>query len=122
MASTEQNLTACLRQLSEADQLSLLAFAEFLLSRSSPGALLASKEPVVIPEPEEIERPPGESVVAALKRLSKTYPMLDKTKTLAASYLVAANIMQGADPVEAIDQLESIFRSLHEKLKAGDHE
>jgi len=61
--------------------------------------------------------------VAALKRLSKTYPMLDKTKTLGAtSDLVATNIMQGADTVEVIDQLEGIFRSLYEKLKSGDHE
>ena len=123
MAFTEQHLTELFRQLPASDQLTLLAFAEFLASRSSPAAVVVSKEPVVIPEPEDIERPSGESVVAALKRLSKTYPMLDKTKTLAASSdLVATNIMQGADPVEVIDQLEGIFRSLYEKLKSGDHE
>lgn len=123
MASTEQYLTELFRQLAAADQLTLLAFGEFLAGRSSGGAVVPVKEAVVIPDPEVIERPPAESVVAALKRLSKTYPMLDKTKTLAAtSDLVATHIMKGADPVEAIDQLEGIFRSLFETLKSGSHE
>jgi hypothetical protein len=123
MASTEQHLTELFRQLSAADQLTLLAFGEFLAGRSGGGAVVPVTEAVVIPDPEVIERPPAESVVAALKRLSKTYPMLDKTKTLAAtSDLVATHIMKGADPVEAIDQLEGIFRTLFETLKAGGHE
>lgn len=123
MASTEQHLTELFRQLSAADQLTLLAFGEFLAGRSGGGAAVPGTEAVVIPDPQIIERPPAESVVAALKRLSKTYPMLDKTKTLAAtSDLVATHIMKGADPVEAIDQLEGIFRSLFETLKAGGHE
>jgi hypothetical protein len=49
--------------------------------------------------------------------------MLDKTELLSAtSDLVATNIMQGRDPVEAIDQLETIFRSSYEALKSGSHE
>ena len=61
--------------------------------------------------------------MGALKRLSKTYYMLDKTETLGAtSDLVASNLMQGTDPVEVIDQLEDIFRSLYENLGSGDHE
>ena len=123
MTSTEQHLTALFRQLAAADQLTLLAFAEFLASRRPAGAVAVSREPVVIPEPEAIERPAGESVVGALKRLSKTYPMLDKTEMLGAtSDLVASNIMQGTDPVEVIDQLEDIFRSLYENLGSGDNE
>ena len=123
MASAEQQLTELFRQLTAGDQLTILAFAEFLASRRPAGAVAVSKEPVVIPAPEAIERPAGESVVGALKRLSKTYPMLDKTETLGAtSDLVATNIMQGRDPVEVIDQLEDIFRSLYENLGSGDHE
>ncbi|MCK5383767.1 MAG: Crp/Fnr family transcriptional regulator [Gammaproteobacteria bacterium] len=123
MASAEQQLTAFFRQLTAEDQLTLLRFAEFLAGRSSPGVVAVSREPVVVPEPEVIERPAGESVVAALKRLSKTYPMLDKTEMLSAtSDLVAANIMQGTDAVEVVDQLEDIFRGLYEKLKSGGHE
>ena len=123
MASAEQQLTEVFRQLAAADQLTLLAFAEFLASRSPAGAVAVSREPVVIPAPEAIERPAEESVVGALKRLSKTYHMLDKTETLGAtSDLVASNLMQGTDSVEVIDQLEDIFRSLYENLGSGDHE
>ena len=123
MASAEQQLTAFFRQLTADDQLTLLRFAEFLAGCSSPGVVAVSREPVVVAEPEVIERPAGESVVAALKRLSKTNPMLDKTEMLSAtSDLVAANIMQGTDAVEVVDQLEDIFRGLYEKLKSGGHE
>ena len=123
MASAEQQLTELFRQLTADNQLTLLAFAEFLANRRPAGAVAVSKEPVVIPEPEAIERPVEESVVGALKRLSKTYHMLDKTEMLGAtSDLVASNIMQGTDPVEVIDQLEDIFRSLYENLGSGDHE
>jgi hypothetical protein len=123
MASAQQQLTELFRQLTAGDQLTLLAFAEFLAGRSTPGAVAVTREPVVIPEPEAIERQAGESVVGALKRLAKTYPMLDKTEMLGAtSDLVASNIMQGADPVGVIDQLENIFREHYEKLKSGEHE
>lgn len=123
MASAEQQLTEIFRQLPAADQQTVLAFAEFLASRCPAGVVAVSKEPVVIPVPEVIERPAGESVVGALKRLSKTYFMLDKTRTLGAtSDLVASNLMQGTDPVEVIDQLEAIFRSLYEQLKSGENE
>ncbi len=122
MASAEQQLTEFFRQLSAADQLTILAFAEFLAARSSPGSIAVSTEPFVIPEPEAIERPPRESVVAALKRLSKTYHMLDKTEMLGAtSDLVATSIMQRTDAVIVVDELEEIFRSHYEKLKSGEH-
>ena len=122
MASAEQQLVKFFRQLAAADQLTIMAFAEFLAARSSPGSVAVSSEPLVIPEPEAIERPPGESVVAALKRLSKTYPMLDKTEMLGAtSDLVATNIMQRTDTTIVVDELEEIFRSHYEKLKSGEH-
>lgn len=123
MASTAQHLQALLQRLSTSEQQTLLAFAEFLASRQMPGAVAVSREPVVIPEPEKIERPAGESVVAALKRLAKTYPMLDKTVMLGAtSDLVATNIMQGTDPVGVIDELEDIFLSQYRKLTSDNDE
>ncbi len=78
-------------------------------------------EPEVVPEPELIERPAEESVVGALKRLSKSYPMLNKAEMLSAtSDLVATNIMQGSDPVGVIDELEEIFRRHYEQMKSGN--
>ena len=130
MASAEQQLTGLFRQLGAQDQATLLAFAAFLAGRSATSAapvvsatpdVPVPQEPEIIPEPEVIERPAEESVVGALKRLSKTYPMLDKKVMLnATSDLVATTIMQGADPVGVIDQLEEIFSTHYEQLKAGN--
>ena len=134
MASAEQQLTGLFRQLGAADQATLLAFAAFLASRGAtpavPGVPDApinmpeppvKQEPGIIQEPEVIERPAEESVVGALKRLSTTYPMLDKKVMLnATSDLVATTIMRGSDPAGVIDQLEEIFRTHYEQLKAGN--
>ena len=130
MASAEQQLTGLFRQLGAQDQATLLAFAAFLASRGAVPAgpvmpavpdVPVKQEPEIIPEPEIIERPAEESVVGALKRLSRTYPMLDKKVMLnATSDLVATTIMQGADPVGVIDQLEEIFSTHYEQLKAGN--
>ena len=106
-----------------ADQATLLAFAEFLYGRGSSAGVIADRIPVAIPEPEQIERPPEESIVGCLKRLAKTYPMLDKNVMLkATSELVATSIMKGGDTVEVIDELERIFQVQYEQLKAGTGE
>jgi hypothetical protein len=119
MASAEQQLTELFQQLGVSEQKTLLDFAAFLASRTPALPVAVKAEPVVVPEPEIIERPAGESVVGALKRLSKSYPMLDKTVMLSAtSELVATTIMQGSDPVPVIDELEVIFRDHYEQLKS----
>jgi len=123
MASAEQQLTEHFQRLSAGDQATLLAFAAFLASRGgpSPGVTVKPPEPVMIPEPEIIERPAGESVVGALKRLSKSYPMLNKTEMLSAtSDLVATSIMQGSDPAGVIDELEAIFRTHYAQLVSAN--
>lgn len=121
MASAEQQLTELFRQLGVSGQSTLLEFAAFLASRTPARRVAVNSEPEVIPEPELIERPAEESVVGALKRLSKSYPMLDKTVMLSAtSDLVATTIMQGSDPVGVIDELEVIFSKHYEQLKSGN--
>jgi len=121
MASAEQQLTELFRQLGVSEQTTLLDFAAFLASRTPVRRVAVNIEPEVIPEPVLIERPAGESVVGALKRLSKSYPMLDKTVMLSAtSDLVATTIMQGSDPVGVIDELEEIFSKHYEQLKSGN--
>ena len=120
MATTEKYLLQLFSQLAAGDKASLLAFAEFLSSRRSSDAVVSRSKPLEIPEPEQIERPQEESIISGLKRLAKTYPMLDKNEMLkATSDLVATNIMQGGDTVEAVDELERIFRDHYEQLKAG---
>ena len=123
MATSEQYLAALFRKLAAGDQATLLAFAEFLAGRGSSPAVAVRSEPVAVPDPEPIERPAEESVVGGLKRLSKTYPMLDKSEMLSAtSDMVATHIMQGTDATEVVDELEKVFRKHYEMLKSGNRD
>ena len=118
MDSTERQLLELYRLLGPDAQAMLLAFAEFLRQRGASAMDTARAETVEIPEPAPIARPARESVVAGLKRLSQTYPMLSKTEMLnATSELVARHIMLGTDPAQVIDQLEDIFREHYRKLR-----
>jgi len=120
VSAIEQQLSDIFRQLDAGAQETLLAFADFLASRSPEKRVHLKHEAVVIPEPEHIERPADESVIAGLKRLSKTYPMLDKTVMLGAtSDMVAQHIMQSTDKADVIDQLEAIFEEHYRLLKEG---
>ncbi len=106
----DKRLVELYAQLPEADRKSLLDFAEFLASRCEPA------EPVSL-EPLTIPRPAEESVVAAMKRLRETYPMLDHSKLLhEASGLMAQHLMQGRPAPEVIDDLEQMFLRQLEKL------
>lgn len=97
--------------LPEADQKTVLDLTEFLAAR-------ASHSPRAIPEPEYQPRPAEESVVKAIKRLSATYHMLDKSKMLhETSSLMSEHVMQGRPAAEVIDELERIFRRHYEKLR-----
>jgi hypothetical protein len=116
MTTTEEaRLLELFAALAPAERDSLLAFAEFLQTRRpSAGSLgtvaIPAKKKVERPKPLDIPRPEKEAVVAALKRLSATYPMLDKSKLLTdTSGLVTQHIMQRRPHVEVIDELEVIF-------------
>jgi hypothetical protein len=114
VTSSDEQLVAIWRQLGAGDRASLLAFAEFLQQRGTT----SNPPPARVAEPEVIERPAEESVVAALKRLSKTYPMIDKSEMLSAtSDLVATHIMQGTEASAVIDQLEEIFSEHYRQLR-----
>jgi hypothetical protein len=120
MNDIEQRLLGLLRQLGTTEQSSLLAFAEFLCSRQPAHVENNPAQTLPIPEPEPIERPPVESVVAGLKRLARTYPMLDKSEMLSAtSDIVATHIMKGTEPAAVIEQLEDIFREHYERLRSA---
>jgi hypothetical protein len=118
MASSERQLLDLYRLLGPDEQATLLSFAEFLRQRGATTMDTTRSAPFEIPEPAPIARPAQESVVAGLKRLSQTYPMLSKTEMLTAtSELVARNIMLGTDPAQVIDQLEGIFLEHYRKLR-----
>jgi hypothetical protein len=111
----EKRLLELFNGLPEAERKSLLDFAEFLAARAGP---LPSPHPT---EPLDIPRPEGESVVAAMKRLRETYPMIDHSKMLhEASGLMGEHMMQGRPAPEVIDDLELMFMRYYEKHKGND--
>lgn len=107
MAKDDARLTALYNRLPAAERETLLAFAEFLVSRSAV--------PLDI-TPRPAERPAQESVVAAIKRLSASYHMLDRSKMLhETSGLMSEHLMQGRPANEVIDELEALFRRHYQK-------
>ena len=103
------------------DRASLLAFAAFLAQRA--GAQQADAEPPEPPEPKLIPRPAQETVIGALKRLSASYFMLDKSTMLnETANLMGAHIMQGREAREVIDELEVIFARQYRRLTGGDED
>ena len=112
----QKQLAELFERLPEAEQKSLLDFAEFLAERAGPVASPHPQEPLDIPRPEE------ENVVAAMKRLRETYPMIDTSKLLhEASSLMGEHMMQGRPAPEVIDDLEQLFLKHYEKQTSLDN-
>lgn len=111
MAKDDARLVSLYTRLPAAERETLLSFAEFLVSRSAV--------PLDI-TPRPCERPAQESVVAAIKRLSASYHMLDRSKMLhETSGLMSEHLMQGRPASEVIDELEALFRR-HYQQQFGD--
>ncbi|SCZ54738.1 Crp/Fnr family transcriptional regulator [Thiohalomonas denitrificans] len=114
MGHPEKNLLECFRRLPDAERDTLVAFAEFLVERA--GSEPVDKQPKPIPRPEQ------ESVIGAIKRLSETYHMLDRSKMLhETSALMAQHVMQGRAASQVIDELEVVFRRHYEKQFGDDN-
>ena len=110
MKKSTKKLLEYYRELPDEVAQQLLDFAEFLASRHK---VIVED----IPPPENIPRPENESVVIAIKRLSATYPMLNKDKLLnETASLVSQNMLQGRDAIEVIDELEVIFSKQYDIL------
>ncbi len=121
MKGWEKRLLGVARELDEGRRETLVAFAEFLSQRAGDMA-----EEAEVPAPLDIPRPESESVVKAIKRLSATYPMLDKSRMLdETSTLMAEHTLQGRDADEVITDLEVVFERHYTHLvqrKQGDGE
>jgi len=134
LTEQEQSLLDIYRQLSEHDAHSLVRFAEFLAGYEVTAANIVDHEASAlstttetatvpttdaIPQPEAIARPEQEKVVDALKRLSATYPMLDKKMLLdKASELVAQHVMFGKPAKIVIDEIEEMFSKAYDNFVA----
>ena len=89
--------------LPEQDQKALFDFAEFLQSRAP------EKQPEIV-APLDIPRPETESVVAAIKRLNRTYPMIKRASLLhETSDFMMQHVVSGKSANEVIDGLENMF-------------
>jgi hypothetical protein len=111
----ERRLVRSFRALAAAERDTLLAFAEFLVQRGA-----TTPEPHRGPrEPTPVLRPSTESVVAAIKRLSKAYAMLDRGPMLnETSALMSAHVLQGRPASEVIDDLEALFARHYRDYRA----
>ena len=109
MSSTKE-LLEIFEYIPEHDQKTLMDFAQFLKSR-------APEAKPIITEPLDITRPSEENVVAAIKRLTKTYPMVDRSSMFnVTSDLMMQHMMKGRSAMDVIDELEEIFEQELKKL------
>lgn len=105
MSSEEARLLASFRRLDSGGRASLLDFADFLAARMPQRELSA-------PEP----RPATETVVQAIRRLSRSYPGLGRHALMPlAERLLAQHMVDGRPAAEVIDELER-----HCAARAGD--
>lgn len=111
MNKNDKKLLKLFRELPVEQASQLIDFAEFLHQRYFTPT-------TELPETVIVERPEKESVVAAVKRLSASYHMLNKDRLLnETASLVSQHLVQGRDAVEVIDELEAIFLRHYENLR-----
>jgi len=116
----ERLLLKAFKSLDSVNKESLIAYAEFLQSRASIEATEkddAVVESLITKELLDITRPEGESVIKAIKRLSATYPMVDKENILhPISDLMTSHMIQGKKANDVIDELEVVFKNEYKSL------
>ena len=101
--SLKKQLGHCFEQLDENNQKGLVLYAQFLLQQQVP-------KDIVIEKPEFVPGPENEKVVAAIKRLSAIYFMIDKKHVLdKSSQLMTEHMLNGRDAVSVINELEQLF-------------
>ena len=111
MPDPKVELLKIFHQLPETQQQALLDYAEFLSQRYAIAAEPVAEHPLDIPRPQE------ESVVKAVRRLSKTYPMLDsKILFEKTSSFMMRNLMHGEKSDVLIDEMEIFFQQSYQTL------
>lgn len=116
----ERKLCKIFSSLNDANRLTLMKFAEFLLietddeiktNEEKEGALASFPEPKVIPAPE------NENVIKAIKRIAEMYYMVDKSKMLdMTSTLMTEHLMHGRPVQEVVAAVEKGFKQEYDKL------
>ena len=111
MAITEKALLEKFNGLPAEQKQALADYADFLFERYG-------KQPDPVPDqPLEIPRPENESVIKAIKRLSKTYPMLDTRELFEkTSSFMTRSLMHGEDDIVIIDEMEVFFEHHYQRF------
>ena len=111
MRSEDKKLLDLFERLPAAQQETLIAFAEFLAVRPADEAGRTA-DPVSIP------RPAGETITMAIRRMVRTYPMLDRHRLMGeASCFMAQHALEGRAASEVIDELERVFARHYERTR-----
>jgi hypothetical protein len=111
MKSKLREIKLLLAQLDADHQQAIVDYANFLVQRYKTDSSVARDL-----KPESIERPGQETVIAAIKRLKKTYYMLDTDSMLSqTSALMGQHILKGREASDVIDELQSIFQTQYEQ-------
>lgn len=116
--SAQRRLLKLYRALPQQERASLMSFAEFLAQRAEAAADEADRiaEP---PQPKPIARPQRETVVAAIRRLSESYFMLDRQVLFhETAGLMSAHVLQGRPARDVIDELEQLFADHYQRLSS----
>ena len=104
MKEDEQKLLAIFEGLAPEQQDRLIEFAEFLAIGE------AGADKPIAAEPEVMSRPREETVAMAIRRLVKSYPMLDRRRLMSeASQFLAEHALHDRPAHEVIDELEIVF-------------
>ncbi len=113
MKKKSRNVDALLKLFDSLDQerqTSLFDYAEFLLSKGGP-VVKEIGEPLAIPKPD------NETVVGAIKRMKRTYPMVDSLQVFStASNLMTEHMVKGRDVDEVIEEIETLFEQTYRDL------
>ena len=112
----QRRLLKLYQTLPKQEQANLMAFAEFLAHRAeaAEGEADQATEP---PPPKPIARPQRETVVAAIRRLSESYFMLDRQVLFhETAGLMSAHVLQGRPARDVIDELEQLFADHYQRL------
>lgn len=110
MKSKGKKLLALFETLDAHRQATLMDFAEFLAARPTAGGKSGLK-------PLPMARPENETVVKAIRRLTRTYPMLDRRQLMnETSRCMAEHALNGRPAAEVIAELEIVFERHFRKI------
>lgn len=114
-SKAQRELIKLFSKLDKAGQQQLLLFAEFLCEKTNTQQQNSEQSKLI--EPDIIPRPESETVIGAIKRLSKSYSMVDRDDVLhETSDLMSSHVIKGRPASEVIDDLEVLFLKEYTKI------